>query len=145
MRPDRKYTKPLESAVRKKIDIILKNLGWNTDEFSPDCNVYTERPRTTQEMDKLNGMSPDYVLYDSKTGLPIVIVEAKKEGESIDSAIKKAKEYYAKPLAVKLVFVYDGAFFKSWHTLEEKELTIDGEPVIQFLPENKIRKFLVEG
>lgn len=145
MQNNRKYTKPLESAVRKKIDIILKNLGWNTDEFSPECNVYTERPRTTLEMDKLNGMSPDYVLYDSKTNIPIVIVEAKKEGESIDSAIEKAKEYYAKPLDVKLVFVYDGAFFKSWHIKEEKELTIDGEPVIQFLSENKIKRFLVEG
>ena len=35
-------TVPLESSTRKKIDIILNNLGWTTDEDLIDCNVFTE-------------------------------------------------------------------------------------------------------
>ncbi len=42
------FTKTLESATRKKIDLILVNLGWNTDETSPDCNVFTESERETR-------------------------------------------------------------------------------------------------
>ena len=45
-RQQKKYTSPLESATRKKIDQWLSNLGWNTNEESPLCNVTTERPLT---------------------------------------------------------------------------------------------------
>ncbi|MBM3896258.1 MAG: hypothetical protein FJ360_00710 [Thaumarchaeota archaeon] len=41
-----KFTKPLESATRKKIDQMLINLGWNVDEDDPNCNVFTERAKT---------------------------------------------------------------------------------------------------
>ena len=35
------------------------------------------------------------------------------------------KKKYANPLGIKIVFAYDGAFFKSWHTEEKKELFLD--------------------
>lgn len=50
-----KLTKSKESATRKKIDIWLNNLRWNTDEESPDCNVFTERLKTKEQQDKLKG------------------------------------------------------------------------------------------
>ena len=45
----RKLTRSLESATRKQIDLILKNLMWNTDEFDKDCNVFTERAKTVEQ------------------------------------------------------------------------------------------------
>jgi len=41
-------TKSLESSTRKKIDIMLNNLEWDTDEDSLACNVFTERVKTEE-------------------------------------------------------------------------------------------------
>lgn len=64
MKKEKEFTSPLESATRKRIDEILKNIGWKTDEFGKECNVFTERPRTTEERKKiiqrLKGMIEDY-------------------------------------------------------------------------------------
>lgn len=48
-------TRPRESASRKVIDQQLSNLGWNTNEQQPDCNVFTERPKSDAEARALKG------------------------------------------------------------------------------------------
>ena len=140
-----KLTRPLETATRKQIDLILTNLGWNTDESSPDCNVFTERAKTIEQDDKFGGYDPDYVLYQTRTDNPIVIIEAKRKGQDVDQAIDDAIEKYAKPLGVKVVFAYDGTFFKSWHMGAKKELFTDGVAVTQLLTEKKLLRFVAEG
>jgi len=118
---------------------------WNTDEFNKDCNVFTERAKTVEQNKKLKGNSPDYVLYKSRTDEPIAIIEAKRKGRNVEQAIRQAEERYAKPLGVKIIFAYDGAFFKSWHTEAQRELLIDGTTVTQLISEKKILRFLKEG
>ncbi|MDQ5930004.1 MAG: hypothetical protein QG594_1787, partial [Bacteroidota bacterium] len=90
-----KFTKPLESATRIKINNWLVNLGWDINENSPTCNCYTERARTIEENKKFKGNKPDYVLYSSKDNSPIAIIEAKRQGESLEKALSQAKEKYA--------------------------------------------------
>jgi type I restriction enzyme M protein len=90
-----KFTKPLETATRKKIDQMLVNLGWNIDEEDPNCDVFTERAKTVEQDDKFEGNDPDYVLYQSNTDNPIAIIEAKRKGQSIDDALSDAIEKYA--------------------------------------------------
>jgi type I restriction enzyme M protein len=138
-------TLPLESATRKKIDVMLNNLGWNTDEESPACNVFTERAKTEEQNTKFKGKNPDYTLYQSNTDNPIAIIEAKRKGQNIDDALKQAEEKYAIPLKVKIIFAYDGAFFKSWHVENKKELVIDGQTLTQLVSEKKILQFIKEG
>lgn len=140
-----KLTRSLESATRKQIDLILINLGWKTDESSKDCNAFTERAKTMEQNRKLVGNSPDYVLYKSGTDEPIAIIEAKRKGRNIDQAIGEAEEKYAKPLGVKIIFAYNGAFFKSRHTEAKKELLVDGATVTQLVHEKKLLRFLKEG
>jgi type I restriction enzyme M protein len=140
-----KLTRPLESSTRKIIDQILVNLGWITDEKSPECNVFTERAKTVEQDEKFGGDDPDYVLYQSGTDNPIAVVEAKREGEDVDKAISDAERKYARPLGVKIVFAYDGAFFKSWHTEAQQELRVDGITVTQLISEKKVLRFLSEG
>jgi len=118
---------------------------WNTDEFNKECNVFTERAKTVEQNKKLKGNSPDYVLYKSRTDEPIAIIEAKRKGRNVEQAIRQAEERYAKPLGVKIIFAYDGAFFKSWHTEAQRELLIDGTTVTQLISEKKILRFLKEG
>lgn len=141
----RKLTHSLETATRKQIDLILNNLGWNTDESDKDCNVFTERAKTIEQDKKFGGYDPDYVLYKSGTDEPIAIIEAKRKGQNVDDAISDAEEKYAKPLGVKVIFAYDGAFFKSWHTDAKKELLVDGVAITQLQTEKKILRFVAEG
>ena len=140
-----KLTRPLESTTRKKIDLMLTNLGWKTDEDSSNCNVFTERAKTVEQDKKFGGNNPDYVLYQSGTDTPIGIIEAKRKGQKIDEAVKDAEEKYAEPLGVEVILAYDGAFFKSWHTKAKKELQIDGVVVTQLLTERKLLRFVAEG
>jgi len=44
-----RQTKPLEVAIRKKIDLMLTNLGWNTDEEHNDCNAFAGRAKTHEQ------------------------------------------------------------------------------------------------
>ena len=82
-------TNTLESATRKKIDIIMSNLGWNVNEHSKDCNVFTERAKTIEQNKKFKGKKPDYVLYKSGTDKPIAIIETKRVGQSLKKASVK--------------------------------------------------------
>lgn len=138
-------TNQKESSTRKKIDLILNNLGWNTDEDSNECNVFTERAKTKEQNKILKGKKPDYVLYKFGTDEPIAIIEAKKKGQNIDKAIKQAIELYAKPLKIKIVFAVDGSFIKTWHLSEKQELKIEESIINDLLPENKILNFIRDG
>lgn len=140
-----KQSKILESATRKKIDRLLENLKWNTDEESPDCNVFTERPKTIEQQKKLKGRKPDYVLYKSKTNTPIAIIETKKIGKNLDDALNDGINKYAKPLDIPVVFATDGIFFNSWHLIEKKELTIDDDSLNELVNEKTLLRFIDEG
>ncbi len=145
-----KQTDPLETATRKKIDQMLDNLGWHTDEFSKECNVTTERAKTEEQNIKLKKISgfkkpPNYVLYKSNSDKPIAVIEAKRKGQNVDEALEQAKKLYAKTLGVKIVFAYDGSFFKSEKLDEYEELKIDGVTVTQLINEKYILRFINEG
>lgn len=140
-----RLTKTKESSTRKKIDIWLNNLGWNTNEESPDCNVFTERLKTLEQQKKIKEKEPDYSLYKTGTDEIIGIIEAKRKGENLDKTLKKAIEKYVKPLNVPIVFASDGTFFKTWHIKDNKELTVDGEPVNELLSEKMVLRFINEG
>ena len=129
---------------------MLNNKGWLTDELSDNYNVCTERAKTEEQTEKLKKNSghkkpPDYVLYETGTDNPIAIIEAKRPGQSVDDAIDQAIEKYANPLGVKIIFAYDGAFFKSWHAGVKAPLFIDDQLVSQIVTEKKILQFLNDG
>lgn len=86
-----KLTNPKESSTRKKIDTILNNLGWKTDETSPNCNAFTERCKTVEQNKLLCGNEPDYVLYESGTDRPIAIVESKNPAKSSRPPCRKPR------------------------------------------------------
>lgn len=145
MAKETKFTKSLESATRKKIDLILNNLGWKTDESSTNCNVFTERAKTKEQNKKFNGKQPDYVLYRSNSDEPIAIIEAKRKGQNIVIALKQGIDLYAKPLGINIVFAIDGTFVKTWFIKENKELSIEGETIHELLTENQILQHLRDG
>ena len=100
-------TSPLESAARKKIDATLNNLGWNTDEAAPTCNVFTERAKTKEQAKLLDKKPPDYTLYRSDSDEPIGVIEAKRPGQTLRCALEQDIKNYAIPLDVSIVFATD--------------------------------------
>lgn len=140
-----KFTRPLESATRIKINNWLVNLGWDIDESSPTCNCYTERAKTIEENKRFKGSKPDYVLYSSKDNKPIAIIEAKRQGESLEKALKQAKDKYAIPLGVRIIFITDGLFIQAYHLDDDDYLYYNSEIVTEFLPEKRIELFINGG
>ena len=100
-------TMPLEKDTVYLINRSLENLGWKFE--GKDKNVYQEQPRTEAERRLLEHKRPDYVLY-SKDHEPLIVIEAKKKGERIDSALEQGI-FYAKRLKAPLVFATDGFEF----------------------------------
>ena len=144
-----KLTKPLESATRKKIDENLINLGWKTDEFGKNCNVFTERPRTEQEKKKIKkrypkGRFPDYVLYSSEVFRPIAIIEAKRQGQNLEQALKQAKEY-AECLGIKIIFAIDGSIIEAREAGTDDLLKLDGLTITELISEKLLIRFAEEG
>lgn len=138
-------TRLLESATRKKIDSILSNLGWVMDEESPECNVFTERAKTTEQNRCLRGKDPDYVLYRPGTDIPIAVIEAKRPGQTLGKAVLKAVEDYAKPLGVCIVFASDGSLIESFDVRSGSSLLLDGEPITEFLTCTLLVRFVDDG
>ena len=119
-------TAPKESASRKNIDTTLTNIGWNTDEYSPDCNVFTERAKTKEQARLLGRRPPDYTLYRSNSDEPIAIIEAKRPGQTLSDALGQAIEY-AGLLNVPVVFASDGSLTEARFAESESGLRLDGD------------------
>ncbi|MEK6955122.1 MAG: hypothetical protein AABW52_00525, partial [Nanoarchaeota archaeon] len=134
-------TKLQETATRKKVDKILENLGWITDEESPNCNVTTEVPKLLKQKEKLNRDEGDYFLYKSGTDEIIGIVETKRPNESIKQALEQGIDKYAKPLDIPVVFATDGSIIRTYHLKDKSELKKDGVAISNFLNESDLLKF----
>ncbi len=145
MTDKKRQTDPKESATRKRIDIILNNLKWNTNESSPHCNVFTERAKTSEQHRALRGRHPDYVIYRSGTDTPIAVIEAKRSGQSLEKARKKSILYYSKPLKVQIVFLADGSLIETFDRRSGRALLSDGEPITSLLSEKQLLRFVDEG
>jgi len=138
-------TMPLEAATRHLVDTNLKNLGWVLD-VGKNQNVWLEQPKTEAERKKLGGKRPDYVLYseDSDTPeIPVAIIETKKKGARIDTALEQGI-LYARTLKAPLVFATDGVFCKSYHTMGNTTPKLNGEDIDEFIRETLALKYLTE-
>ncbi|MCC8368992.1 MAG: N-6 DNA methylase [Rickettsia endosymbiont of Oxypoda opaca] len=118
----------------------LVNKGWRIDSNN-NKNVYFQKPKLTEQRDKLKGKRPDYILYRSDNDAPIAIIEAKKEGTDLQRALAQATEY-AKVLDVSLVFAMNGAYCEARFVPNNKELILNGEEVRELLREKEILAFL---
>ena len=137
-------TDPKESASRKQIDATLVNLGWKIDEFSPDCNVFTERPKTKEQASLLGRRPPDYILYRSQSDDPLAIIEAKRPGKTLGAALDQAVEY-AELLNVPVVFACDGSLTEARFVSSKAVLRLDGDLIADLISERLLLRFINEG
>ena len=115
---------PLEAYTRTKIEERLRSLNFNMDETDSNCNIFRERAKYNYQDDLLNGRNPDFLVYQSGTSKILAVIEAKRPSVSLESAIDQAIEYYATPLDIPIVFVYNsGAFYAC--TKDREPIKID--------------------
>jgi type I restriction enzyme M protein len=132
----------LEADTRVSIDKRLENLGWTFR--GRKQNVYLEQPKTQKEKKLLGGKRPDYVLYakdEHGDERAIMVIEAKRKGERVDTALEQGIQY-AKALDAPIVFATDGLFCKSYHTKFDRTPILNGEEVDEFLRETLAIKYL---
>lgn len=132
-------TMPLEAETRVLIDRSLENLGWKLD--GKDQNVYYEQPKTEAEKKKLKGKRPDYVLYSKESDKPLIVIEAKKKGARIDTALEQGIDY-ARAIEAPLVFATDGVFCKAFHTVANRPPILNGEEIDEFIREALALRYL---
>lgn len=141
----------LEASVTHAICLQLENLGWVVNESDADNNVTQQRARTVEQKSKLRKANggrvafPDFVLYEQGTNNPIGIIEAKRPGVSLESALKQAEDQYARPLGAPLLFAYNDTFVATRYLHNERPLKIDGEDVRQFVDHYTSLRFVNEG
>ena len=132
-------TMPLEADTRILIDRSLENLGWKLK--GKGKNVFYEQPKTEAEKKKLGGKRPDYVLYSKESDKPLIVIEAKKKGARIDTALEQGINY-ARAIEAPLVFATDGVFCKAFHTVANRPPILNGEEVDEFMREALALRYL---
>ena len=140
---DLKYIqkKPLEAYTRSIIEKKLENLGYNMDELDPKCNVYRERTKMNFQDKLLQGKKPDFLIYESGTDKILAVIEAKRPSVSIDEARKQAICFYAKPLDIPTVFLFNGNSFSAI-TKDEKPIKIDKIELSDFVDESTLKNLI---
>ena len=133
-------TEPLEPYTRQVIEKKLSLLGYDTDEAHHDtCNVYRERAKTVLQDNLLDGKNPDFLIYQGGTTNILAVIEAKRPSVSLEKAIDQAIEYYAVPLGIPLIFVYNASSFYAC-SKERKPLKIDDIELNDFVDEQTLLK-----
>lgn len=132
-------TTPLEAETRVLIDRNLENLGWKLT--GKGKNVYFEQPKTTAEKKKLAGKRPDYVLYSAESDRPLIVIEAKRKGIRIDTALEQGIDY-ARAINAPLVFATDGVFCRAFHTDANRPPILNGEEIDEFIREALALRYL---
>jgi type I restriction enzyme M protein len=89
----------------------------------------------------LKGKRADYILYQSGTTNPLIVIEAKRPSEDIYQALEQGVNY-AKTIEAPLVIATNGEFTKAYHIDFRKTLTRNGEDVKDFFTEKEALKFV---
>lgn len=132
-------TMPLEAETRVLIDQNLKNLGWKLT--GKNQNVYYEQPKSAAEKKKLAGKRPDYVLYSKESDRPLIVIEAKRKGSRIDTALEQGIDY-ARIINAPLVFATDGVYCRAFHTYANRPPILNGEEIDEFIREALALRYL---
>ncbi len=131
----------IERDVETLIDLQLKKLGWEDNPKSKNRNIWKQQPKTTNEKKDLLGLKPDYILYQSDTNKPIIVIEAKRANKNLYSALIQGTNY-AKKIKAPIVIATNGIIIKAIHTKTGNRLILDDEEVDSFFDENIALKFI---
>lgn len=119
----------IERDIENLLEQQLIKQGWVIRVDDPARNVYHQKPKTKEEIQKLNGLEPDFCLYVSENSiLPEIIIETKKPGMNLAKAKEQALNY-ASILGTKIIILFDGILTKTYWVENKEELLDNGTEV----------------
>lgn len=131
----------LERDIETLIDIQLKNIWWIDDPKSNMRNIWKQQPKTVSEKEKLSSLRPDYVLYETGTNRPLVVIEAKRPNRDLNLALNQWIQY-ANLISAPIVIATDWIINKTFHTSALKPLYLNWEEVDYFIDEKTALKLI---
>ena len=134
--------KPIERDVETLIDLQLKKLGWEDNPKSKNRNIWKQQPKSESEKKSLSGLKPDYILYQTDTQTPLIVIEAKRPSKDLHSALLQGLTY-AKKIEAPLVIATNGIIIKAIHVQTGNTLIVDDEEVDSFFDEKLALQFLI--
>lgn len=136
-----KPKQPLEAYIRSVIEKKLETLGYNLNEYDKNCNVYRERAKMNYQDNLLNGRNPDFIIYKTATDTPLAVIEAKRKDSDLDKALEHTIKYYADPLDIPVVFVFNETSFYACSN-KRKPVKIDNVEISDFVDEQTLTNLI---
>ena len=94
-----------EAYAKTRVNTRLRRLGWALD--GREQNVYQEGDcRLPSQKQRLGSLRPDYILYPKGGDQPLAVIEVKRPGKNLDSAMRQGRQY-AERLGADIVFATD--------------------------------------
>ena len=124
----------IERDTETIIDGQLRNLGWVENPKSHNQNVWKQSVKTASQRKSLGRGRPDYVLYETESDQPLVVIEAKRPYQSLEDAMGQGRGY-AEKLKCPIVIVTDGVYTKTKYVPNNAPLIKDNEEIDNLISE----------
>ena len=135
-------TQTIERDIETLTEAKLRELGWVDDIYSSQQTIWKQQPKTQEQKKKLGRKKPDYILYQTETDNPLIVLETKRPKESLSQALEQAIKY-AQLLKAPLAIATTGEFVKCFHVNFRQTLTRDEEEEVNKLfSEEEALKFI---
>jgi len=134
-----------ERDIENLLEQQLVQQNWVVNANDPARNVYHQKPKSKEDIQKLNGLEPDFCLYISgKSVSPEIIVETKKPGMNLAKTKEQALNY-AKILGAKIIILFDGILTKTYWVENQEELLDNGTEVNTIKSIGFYKKFILSN
>ena len=118
-----------ERDIENLLEQQLVQQNWVVKASDPAKNVYHQKPKSKEDIQKLKSLEPDFSLYlDSKSVSPEIIIETKKPGMNLAKTKEQALNY-ARILGAKIIIIFDGILTKTYWVENQEELLDNGMEV----------------
>jgi type I restriction enzyme M protein len=132
-----------ERDIENLLEQQLVKQGWIVKADNPSRNVYHQKPKTKEDIQKLKGLEPDFCLYvGEKSVSPEIIIETKKLGMNLTKTKEQALNY-AKILGAKIIILFDGILTKTYWVENQEELLDNGAEVNTIKNVDYYKKFIL--
>lgn len=136
-------------ATERDIENILEQQlvqqGWVVKANDPARNVYHQKPKTKEDIQKLKGLEPDFCLYISTKSIsPEIIIETKKPGMNLTKTKEQALNY-AQILDSKIIILFDGILTKTYWVENQEELLDDGTEIVGIKNVDYYKRFILSN
>ncbi|MDR1542940.1 MAG: N-6 DNA methylase [Prevotellaceae bacterium] len=132
-----------ERDIENLLEQQLIKQGWVISANSPDKNVYHQKPKTQEDIQKLKGLEPDFCLYLDKNSISTeIIIETKKPNMNLTKTKEQALNY-AQILGAKIIILFDGIQTKNYWVENQIELSDNGMEVTVIQNADFYRKFIL--